>query len=439
MGIALLKKLNNSLPDSIKAMAAPVIRTKLVHNPIFIDQYKELERAESFDEKKLEKIQYERLKNVLIHAYEHTVYYRKLFDAAGFDPYGFQTTEELEKLPLLTKEAIAENCNDLQADDIFDFYVGETGGSTGKPVRVLLERASIYREKAFIYHFWEKYGYDYKTSRLATFRGVDFHGKISRLNPLYNEIILNPFILTESNVEEYIKKINHYRAEFIHGYPSAVSNFCRLLNKHKEKLKNPVKAVFLISETCTANQKKLIEETFHCPVAAFYGHSERAVFAEQCGSQLVYRFNPLYGFTEFIERKEGNIVCTGFLNKKFPLIRYALDDQATEIGEQRFLIEGHHGETCLYGKNGERITQTALNFHDDTFAKAEGYQLYQKKRGYAECRVISNQELSSSDLMNIQKRLEEKTGSGLSWNVIQVQSLELTARGKLKMIIQRAD
>lgn len=439
MGIALLKKMNNFLPDPVKAAAAPLIRSRLVKNVIFIEQYRELDDAALLNESELEDLQLKKLKSVLIHAYEHTVYYRNLFNQTNFDPYRFESFEELSSIPLLTKELIESNFEDIQADDVLDSYVGETGGSTGKPLRVLLERASIYKEKAFIYHFWAKYGYDYKKSRVATFRGVDFNGKITKINPLYSEIILNPFILAEKNVDIYVSKINRFGAEFVHGYPSAISNFCRLLNKNNIKLKKPVKAVFLISESCSADQKRIIENTFSCPAVAFYGHTERAVFAEQCGTDLLYKFNSLYGYTEFVEREEGNIVCTGFLNTKFPLIRYALDDQAIETGNHIYQIEGHHTGAYLYGSGGEQITQTAINFHDDTFLQVEGYQFYQDKKGYAECRVISNTALPDSDLEKIRHKLEEKTGSGLVWNVTQVQKLELTGRGKLKMIIQKLD
>ena len=437
MGIALLKKINERLPDSIKMAAAPLIRSGLVKNDIFINQYRALEEAASLNEQELGKIQFHKLKAVLIHAYEHTGYYHNLFDQVKFNPYQFEEVEELRKIPLLTREIIESDFDALQADDISDFYIGETGGSTGKPLRVLLERSSIYKEKAFIYHFWSRYGYDYKTSRIATFRGVDFSGKISKTNPLYNEIILNPFVLSESNVNLYAQKIGRFGAEFIHGYPSAITNFCRLINKCGIEV-NRIKAVFLISESCSKSQKEIIEKTLDCPVAAFYGHTERAVFAEQCGPDLVYEFNPLYGYTEFVERKEGNIVCTGFLNLKLPLIRYALDDHATDLGNHRYQIEGHHSGACLYGRNGEQITQTALNFHDDTFARVEGYQFYQDKRGYAECRVIADVILCEPDLEKIRRKLESKTGTGLMWTVRQVPRLELTDKGKFKMIIQKA-
>ena len=116
-------------------VVAPLIRSGLIKNGAFIEQYRALKEAELLNEHELKELQFNQLKTVLIHAYEHTSYYRDLFNQADFNPYQFETVEELRKIPLLTKELIESNFDALQADDISDFYVGETGGSTGKPLR----------------------------------------------------------------------------------------------------------------------------------------------------------------------------------------------------------------------------------------------------------------------------------------------------------------
>ena len=174
MGIALLKKLNTKLPDSIKIAFGPIIRNKLIKNSVFLSQYKELDSLEKMSQIEIEEKQINKVKQVLVHAYEHTSYYRKLFDEIGFDVYSFSEKDDIKKIPLLTKEIIIEHFDDIQADDISDFYSATTGGSTGTPLKIYLEKDSIYKEKAFIYHFWNKLGYDYKTSRIASFRGTDF-------------------------------------------------------------------------------------------------------------------------------------------------------------------------------------------------------------------------------------------------------------------------
>lgn len=439
MQISLLKKLNNSLPDPIKSLFAPMIRRQLICSPVFRDQMTELETMGHMTSEEINDLQFQKLKKTVVHAYEHTQYYKSLFDNIGFDAYHFQDVSELKRIPLLTKPLIAENYEALQADDIMDAYIGETGGSTGEPLRILLSRESIYKEKAFIYHFWSQYGYDYRKSRVATFRGVEFQGKLSKPNPLYNEVLLNPFLLNEGNVQEYVSEIENFRADFIHGYPSSIANFCRLLDICRLKINKPVKAVFLISESCSPKQKEIIEQVLGCKVAVFYGHTERSVFAEAYKGTLNYHFHPLYGYTEVETHPYGNIICTGFLNAKFPLIRYAVDDEATSNGIESYTIEGHRTGTFLYGMHGEWITQTALNFHDDTFSSVAAYQLYQDSAGYAECRVQGRHKLTNNEIGSIYNNLISKCGGCIQWKVVPVTHFELTERGKFKTIIQKCE
>lgn len=78
------------------------------------------------------------------------------------------------------------------------------------------------------------------------------------------------------------------------------------------------------AENCSPEEKKYIEKVFGCPVDSYYGHTERACFAEIYDSGCI--FNDFYGYTELLPTEienEYKIVCTGFLSKKMPLIRYA--------------------------------------------------------------------------------------------------------------------
>lgn len=57
MGITLLKKLNNCLPDSIKKLGAPFIRRQLVNTIVFLNQVEELEKADRLTKEQLKVIQ----------------------------------------------------------------------------------------------------------------------------------------------------------------------------------------------------------------------------------------------------------------------------------------------------------------------------------------------------------------------------------------------
>lgn len=434
MGASILKKLNDKTPDIIKYIFSGLIRKKLIKNEIFIQQYEELNKYNKLDLDEKKKIQFERLKNHICYAYENTSYYKKLFDEVKFDPYKFENESQLDVVPLLTKNDIISNYEEFISKENINYYISSTGGSTGKPLKIYLEKDSIYKEKAFIYNHWSKLGYDYKTSKIVTFRGLEFNGKIKKYNPLYNEIIFNPFIMNDNNIIKYKKIIERYNPEFIHGYQSAIYNLCKLLDSKNEKLSVNIKGVFFISETVDEDKKQFIEKFLGCKSLAFYGHTERAVFGEEYNDD--YSFNMLYGYTENINiDNQDRIVCTGFLNRKMPLIRYLTDD-VIEIENNKRHIVGHKDKEILIGKNGEMLSITILNLNTEAFEKIRIYQFEQIEPGKVTFKIVQDQKLEESDIKKIKKVLDSKINNILDYKIEIVDNIKLSNRGKYSKVIQ---
>lgn len=420
------------MPDSMKNILAPIIRGKLIYSKVFREQMNELDRMDSMTYADIEKKQFEKLKATLIHAYENTEYYKKCFDEVGFNVYEFSNLEQFKMIPVLTREQIIQNLDSLFADDITDYYSATTGGSTGSPLKVYLDRDSIYREKAFIYHFWSRYGYDYKSSKLASFRGTDFDGKNFKSNPLYNEIQVNPSNINGNTIREYCKKIEKFGAEFLHGFPSAIYSFCRFAEEAGINLKGKFKAVFFISENVYDFQRDYIEKSLGCVAAAFYGHSERAVFAEENSVRGGYSFNDFYGYWEVDEK--GNIICTGFINQKTLLIRYELDDRAEKYAD-RYKITGHR-DGIIYGKNNEIISLAAINLHSEKLNMVTGFQMYQKEKGKLLVKFVPSKTYVQGDYEVVRSIFQKQAGNSVDVTIEITNSLELTQRGKFKLLIQ---
>jgi len=435
MNIRVIKKVNEKIPYFIKRPFSKIIRSKLIKNKVFLATYAQLNEFDASCHRKKAEIQLKELQHVLLHAYNHTAYYKKLFNEIGFDPENFKSLSDLKKIPVLSKADLKKNFDSLLADDIDDFYLVSTGGSTGEPTKIQMERDAIYKEWAFVYHYWEKFGYDYNKSRLATFRGVDLGAKISEINPLYNEIRLNPFLLNEKNIAKYIKKIDKFNAEFIYGYPSIIYNFCRMAKKNNMFLKGKFKAAFLISENLYEFQEKVITEVLECKVAMFYGHSERAVFGEKYVNG--YRFNSMYGVTEI--STFGEPIVTGFINQKMPLIRYVVDDKVKTVDGENYVIEGHHTCEVLYGVNGEEISGAMINFHDNTFDNVKCYQFIQEEKGKCCLIVVADEGAEVLDIEKIQKRVQKKLGSSIICEVAQGNNINVSNRGKYQMIVQKKE
>ncbi|MBP3384414.1 MAG: phenylacetate--CoA ligase [Firmicutes bacterium] len=93
------------------------------------------EAIECADRSEIEKIQLEKLKKVVAHAYENQMPYRKKMEAAGVKPEDIQTLADITKLPFVTKDDLAENYpTGMWAVDKHDIVrVHASSGTTGKP------------------------------------------------------------------------------------------------------------------------------------------------------------------------------------------------------------------------------------------------------------------------------------------------------------------
>jgi len=265
MDAKIIKKVNDYLPDPIKKIFSPLIRKRLIQGDAFTDQYNTLMHFDHLSLDHKEQMQYEQLRKQLIHAYESTLAYRKLFDQAGYNVYKPFDKATFEKIQIQTKEEIRKHFNEYISSKNINYYVAYTGGTTGDPMKLLMDQESIFREKAFIYHHWLKLGYDYKKSKILTFRGVEIKNSFYKRNPVYNEIIVSPFYISTKNISKYIKLINTYKPDFFHGYPSAIKNFCRIMKEENIQLGIQVRGVFLISEEVNEHDRRYIEDALHCP------------------------------------------------------------------------------------------------------------------------------------------------------------------------------
>lgn len=433
----LLKNLNQNMPDFLKKLLSKPIRAKVINNSIFKETINELKKFENLNSEEKNIYHFEKLREVLIYAYENTVFYKRSFDKVNFNPYEFSNIKEMDKLPTINKEIVLKHFDEFLSKENIDYYEAFTGGSTGKPLRIFLDTASIYKEKAFVYNYWSKFGYDYKDSKIVTFRGLEFGNKIYKYNPIDNQVIVNPFKLSSDTIEDYVKIINKFNPEFFHGYVSAIYNFCRILNKNNIKLKVNIKCVFFISENVTDQERKYIEKTLNCKSNIFYGHSERVVFAEYLNRS--YEFNNLYTHVDFLKKENTEdlyeIACTGILNRKMIFIKYIPDD-VVQINNGKIHIYGHWDKELLIGKNDENISIASINFHNNVFEKVKFYQFEQFEKGKVVFNIVEDSKLTDDDKKEILEILNKKIKDIMEVEIKIVDTIELTTRGKYKKIIK---
>jgi phenylacetate-CoA ligase len=431
-----LKNIRDNMPESLKYITAPLFRNKLIKNKEFCKQYNLLEAREAIPSEKINEYQLIQTKEILIHAYQNVPYYTELFNKIDFKPDKFHSFEDIRIIPFLTREIIQENFNKLiSAKKIKGgCYGSTTSGSTGIPLKLLLDYDSFYKENAFIYYFRKALGYQFK-DRLVTFRGIEFGTKFWKYNPTNNETIFSPFKLSRLTLEFYLDKINEIKPSYLNGYFSSIYYFAKLLSENNQTLNFRLKGVFLISENINEDERLFVESFFNARSLTFYGHTERCVIAQEIKHNKYY-FDPYYGLTEKIQISENSfeIVGTGFLNRTMPLIRYKTEDLCQNESDGAISILGRRNVTdFLIGINDEKIFNSSLHFLSDILTNVTQYQFIQHKKGRAILLIVPNKNFNISEVTSIKMEIDKKLNGIIDFEIKVEEKVILSSRGKFQM------
>ena len=392
----------------------------------------DLETFDSLTSEERKARQLQCLKEILQYSYENVTFYRKRFDECGFNPYSMNSFKDIDVVPILEKnDAVEAGRSIYSTEKGLESYSTFTGGSSGQALRVLCEKKSIYRERAFACHTYAKYGFDPLKSRTAAFWG---HNKDADYyySPLKNEIVISPFRLyKEGSAQGIVRDIADFGAEYLAGYPSAIFQLVQMMELEGLSLPK-VKHVFYYAENYELDKKVYVEKVLACGSSSNYGHTEHAVFADITDENCI--FNDLYGYTELVQTDlpgEYRIVCTGFTNRAMPLIRYATDDVVV-VGEDgsRKLIGHKCSDVFLVGKNGAKIFKGAMTLHIEELKKIKAYQYHQSEPGRAELHIVEIESLSREEKDRIYSYLAKRTEGLLDVSIVTQGKIVMTTRGK---------
>jgi phenylacetate-CoA ligase len=139
------------------------------------------------------------------------------------------------------------------------------------------------------------------------------------------------FHLSEHTVAEYIRDLDRWRPVYMAGYATSLYLLARLAQEQAIVPQHAPKAVFATSEQLLPSYRHTIETVFRTRVWDAYSQDETcaSITEYDCG---FCHCDHAYGYVEFEDRQQegkhrvAEIICTGFLNKAWPLLRYRVGD-----------------------------------------------------------------------------------------------------------------
>ncbi len=377
-------------------------------------------------------------------AIQHVPYYRNRYGNLVL-----HSVEEFrEKIGFINKDEVMANWDEFLIDDI-DWHkvsTGTTGGTSGKPLKLVFPKNRYAWELAYMHSMWEKSGWHYHTR--GVIRNHDLKGRNYAINPIMKEVIFDPNRLSEEYVGIICNTLKHYNIKYITAYPSNAYQFCKLCLKQHIDF-DFIEAFLCGSEGITDEQMNFFDR-FNIHVLTWYGHSEKLILGSNDTKSWSIQIEKNYGYCEIIGDDQmpvktngsfGEMTGTTFYNKYFPLIRYKTGDFAVvkEMDQRMKLskIFGRWDKSLIYKYDGTTTSLTVLNLHGKFYEHIDGIQYVQEKKGFLKVLLIKNNLYTEDDENFIIQHIGKALGGNQFVSIEYASNLIYQPNGKFLPLISK--
>lgn len=408
----------------------------LLRSRIFIRKYdKVLDQLCKYSKSEIDQYNNDTFVSLFRYAYTNSIFYRDFYQRHGIKIDDIKSIDDITKLPILTKEDVRNNIDKIRIGSFMQKV--STSGTTGNALSIYQSFNSVLKEQAYVCKYRKMCGWE-AGERLASLRGhldsKTFKLKLHIANTLY----LSSYQINQSKMIDFYNELINFKPKAIEGYPSSLYNLCCLLKENSLKLNIPL--CFTSSETLYDFQRTLIEDTLNCKIFDWYGCTEHTIAIGEDINHDGYFEMPGYSYNEF---QEDCIITTSFINNKFPLIRYKVNDKITikknfskskAIDSNIAHIEGRT-ESFIIAKDNAKYSRMML-FRGISNIKLA--QIVQTKVGEIHINIVTYKPLNEKERKTIIDNIEEKFGKNniqYTINSVEEKDIIYTSRGKFNMIV----
>jgi phenylacetate-CoA ligase len=427
---------------------------------------KELTESQWKSQDELVSKQWELVRRTVSKAALEVPYYRKMYRRAGwdFDNLDFCYKDFLS-LPKVEKKDVRDHLSEfLNSNYSGRITEGSTSGSTGESLTLYYSGGHESYSEAARWRAKDWWGIKPGSPQVAIW-GRPYTGYRDRLSQKIKSYFMNSFIFSAFDLQEEAlariwKKISRFKPSVIYGYPSAIfalAEFVKQKRLSADKL--GIKVIMITAESCSLDQRQLIEEMFGCKTANEYGCSETGGFVYECphGS---WHISSELTFIEFLDQDgnpvspgdRGEIFLTHLRNDYMPLIRYRVGDIGTPLsgtcscGRGLPLIEvsvAKESDRILL-KNGESHMSGDFLYINKAVTEAYPHSILQfrvtqKAVDLFEIEVVPGAESVNSAEELFKKLMKKQLGASIKVYFKRVSSIERDPSGKLRYFVSEVN
>ncbi|WP_235906142.1 phenylacetate--CoA ligase family protein [Patiriisocius marinistellae] len=400
----------------------------------------------------LKKIQESKFIDLLRYTFNNSPFYAQFYK--DVDVLSISEISEIQKLPIIHKEILRANIDQIITLPKNRAKASKTGGTTGKSLTVYKFENDIQERIAILDNFRAKEGYELG-KRTAWFSGKSLltkrdikKNRFWKTDYWYNVRYYSTFHMKDTFLKYYIENLTTYSPEFLVGFPSTIYEIAKYGLAHNIDFpSNTVKAIFPTAETVTKETRAALELFFKTKVYDQYASSEGAPFIFECKLGNLH-MDIQTGVFEVLDEndtpaKEGRLILTSFTSYGTPLIRYdigdslLLSDKICTCGNNNPLVEEILGRVSDYIYSSE-TGKINLGNVSNTLKDTKGiikFQVIQDSLERIEIKIVLDSAKYSNHIEKIfLDNWRDRVGTKMDIDITQVDDIAVEKSGKYRIV-----
>ncbi len=398
--------------------------------------------------------QEEKLREMIAYTWKHVPFYKMHWQGHLDDPRDIQTIEDLQNLPVVTRQLFRDHSTQMTSTDpSIQYSEARTGGSTASPI---IYQTTHYDDEfawAQMYQGWTWTGWRMGEPFLVV--GGESIGTGIDDNRNWKDWLVNRWVSSGSNItlertKHLINTPGFQNATLIYGYPNSIRELCERLAELNARLPN-LKGVVCTAEVMLPEVRERIREVLGgVTVLDQWGLGDGAQHGcesvpEECMHVSYHR-----GILEIVDdndqqqwdiKQSGRGLGTSLLNKATPFIRYESGDQlhwhsfdpaSSGVASPRIgPVEGRIGDV-IFTPSGRAIPMPGLTLVMRWLEGLKQYQFIQTKADSVTVRLDRDKDYTLSEEETL-AFLKQKISDELNWAILWDEP-EKTRNGKMLVI-----
>jgi phenylacetate-CoA ligase len=422
--------------------------------------WNELEKSQWLSRDALLALQFDRLRQFLLHVQATSPWYGDTWRFGGLDARAVARPEDFLRWPVIDRDTVRTHRMAMRTTAPgVTLMAKATGGSSGVPLQFDLDMDGYDRRIAA----WHR-GYNWAGAAPGTRQwylwgvaphsaGSWAHRKARLYDRLYRRTTASCFELSDANVLPFLASLRRTRPHVIVAYTNAIYTFARMLESRSLVPFSPG-SIVVGAEKLHDYQRETIERVFQAPVFETYGSREFTLMGAECDQHTGLHLTAENLIIEVLDDDgqpvapgtDGNVVVTDLTNLGMPFIRYATGDRAVARDgacpcgralPQLARVTGRRLD-MLTTSDGRRLPGEFFPHIIKELASVQRFQVVQERRESVTVRLVAPA-WREADAAWLRAEVAAVVGTALHVDIEVVSEIPLTAAGKLQVVVNRID